>query len=594
MRQLLLVLLLVEVILQSPTAIFESDFAHLLEPYQSFAVRSGDRPWRRSKLAAVSQRRRNRVRGGGPGGLRLWLGPMVILGGIALLGFASFYMLDHLWTGGDAPKDSNGIGALEHYVKFDSHSITDAVGGLAGMTAAVLGIVITVVSLLVQLTSERYSGVAQMFLRDRTNVVVMAYYVVTGVVGVALSLAVHEAFVPRATVLAMMGATAFGLLIMLPYFAYVFRFLEPVNLVARIEREAVRDLIAASRDAEAVSSGQAPALIALEELTDITSNSISGKDKIIASRAVDAIKDLIVGYLAIKKTVHDQWFTISDEIRDNPDFVAMDAESLRDIEADKMWLEWKALRQYLGIYAEAQSAMPDINYLIAIDTRYIGEAALARADRNVVELVFRFMNSYLRAALNARAVRTAYNVLNQYRLLVESMIKGGAPELAIEGVRHMIYYGRTSYDMQLGFVTETVAYDVGAVCEFAHTFDPDGIDLKTLDMFLELDQPLRLKRQESGLQGIRKAQIKLACYYLATGADARARQIADDMAGEDRERLAAIRDQLTRVETKAFWEVIDRGRNFEYMPKKQKDQLGRFFDLLPEAPTAAPVVDPVD
>ena len=106
------------------------------------------------------------------------------------------------------------------------------------MTAAVLGIVITVVSLLVQLTSERYTGVAQMFLRDRTNVAVMAYYVVTCVVGVFLSLSLHADFVPRATVLAMMIATAFGLVIMLPYFAYVFRFLEPVNLIARIEAEA--------------------------------------------------------------------------------------------------------------------------------------------------------------------------------------------------------------------------------------------------------------------------------------------------------------------------------------------------------------------
>ncbi len=60
------------------------------------------------------------------------------------------------------------------------------------MTAAVLGIVITVVSLLVQLTAERYTGVAQMFLRDRTNVAVMAYYVVTCVVGVARQLSLHS------------------------------------------------------------------------------------------------------------------------------------------------------------------------------------------------------------------------------------------------------------------------------------------------------------------------------------------------------------------------------------------------------------------
>jgi hypothetical protein len=250
------------------------------------------------------------------------------------------------------------------------------------------------------------------------------------------------------------------------------------------------------------------------------------------------------------------------------------------LENERTWLEWKALRQYLGIYAEAQGSMPDINYLIAIDTRYVGEAALAKKEGAVVELAFRFMNSYLRAALNARAVRTAYNVLNQYRLMVESMMRGGADDMALEGVRHMIFYGRLSYDMQLSFVTETVAYDVSALCEYAHA-QKRGIDEKMLEMFLELDQPLRVKNQETGLQGIRKAQLKLACYYLAVGAEDRAQKIATDMAGEDRERLDTIREQLTRVESKEFWEIIDRGRNFEYMPPKQKAQMDRFFTLLP-------------
>ena len=514
-------------------------------------------------------------------GLSLWLVPIAILGGIALIGFAAFYLFDHNVTGGNTHPHEPGASSYTH---FEPGLIADAMAGLAGMTAAVLGIVITVVSLLVQLTSERYTGVAQMFLRDRTNIFVMSYYVVTCVVGVFASLSLHPEFVPRATVIAILGATVFGLVIMLPYFMYVFRFLAPTNLVERIQREAVDDVRSAAteRDADAIVMGQAPAIDALEELTDITSNSIGGKDKIIASRAVDAIRDFVVSYLDVKNQSQAAWFQIGPQIRNNPDFVAMDPESLRDLEADHTWLEWKALRQYLGIYAEAQGAMPDINYLIAIDTRYVGEAALAKNDRNVVDLAFRFMNSYLRAALNARAVRTAYNVLNQYRLLVESMIKSGADDLAIEGVRHMIYYGRTSYDMQLGFVTETVAYDVSAICEFAHAHDrKKNLDDAMLAMFLELDQPLRLKRQEAGLQGIRKAQIKLACYYLAAGADDRAKRIADDMAGEERERLGAIREQLSKVESKEFWEIIDRGRNFEYMPPRQKEQMAKFFALLP-------------
>jgi Predicted membrane protein (DUF2254) len=510
----------------------------------------------------------------------LWLLPITVLAAIAFAGFAGFYLLDHFVTGGGHVDDPGG--ALRRYVTFEPSMITDALPSLAAMTAAVLGIVITVVSIIVQLSSERYTGVTRMFLRDRVNIAVMAYFVVACVCGVFLSLSVHQDFVPRAAVLAMIAATAFGLVVMLPYFAYVFRFLEPTNLIARIRQEAAHKLAqgATAHDPAAIADAQVRALDAMEELTDITSNSISGKDKIIASRAVDAIKDYVLEYLRKKARLDTRWFQIREGIRDNPDFVAMDPESLAALESDRTWFEWKALRQYLGISAEAQGAMPDINYLIAIDTRYIGEAAQAQGDHHLVDLAFRFMNSYLRGALNARAVRTAYNVLNQYRLLVESMIRAGHDQAALTGVRHMIYYGRTSFDMQLGFVTETVAYDVSALCEFAHA-KRDSLDEAMMSMLLELDQPLRARRQESALQGIRKAQIKLACYYLSQGLSERARRIAEDMSGEEPARLRSIRAQLEAVSSKEFWEIIDRGRNFEYMPLAHRAQLATFFASVP-------------
>ncbi len=515
-----------------------------------------------------------------PLGKRLWLVPIAVLAAIALSGFAGLYLLDTFVTGGGHVSDPGG--ALSRYVMFEPSMITDALPSLAAMMAAVLGIVITVVSIIVQLSSERYTGVARMFLRDRVNVVVMAYFVVACVCGVFLSLSVREDFVPRAAVLVMMISTAFGLVVMLPYFAYVFRFLEPTNLIARIRQEATRDLErgATAKSAAAIDAAQVRALNAMEELTDITSNSISGKDKIIASRAVDAIKDYVLEYLDAKGHLDPRWFQIGEGLRDNPDFVAMDPESLSALEAERCWFEWKALRQYLGMSSEAQGAMPEINYLIAIDTRYIGEAALAKGDHALVDLSFRFMNSYLRASLNARAVRTAYNVLNQYRLLVEAMIRAGNDAAALAGVRHMIYYGRTSFDMQLGFVTETVAYDVSALCEFAHA-KRESLDDDMMSMLLELDQPLRARRQESALQGIRKAQIKLACYYLSQGLDERVRRIAEDMAGEEPGRLRVIREQLQAVDEKEFWEIIDRGRNFEYMPPAHREKLDAFFASIP-------------
>ncbi len=60
------------------------------------------------------------------------------------------------------------------------------------------------------------------------------------------------------------------------------------------------------------------------------------------------------------------------------------------------------------------------------------------------------MNSYLRATLNARDVRTAYNVLNQYRLLVEAMLAQRARRRARwRRVKYMNYYGHVSFDMKL-------------------------------------------------------------------------------------------------------------------------------------------------
>src|SRR5688572_31799591 len=70
-------------------------------------------------------------------GVRLWLVPMAILGGIALIAFASVYFLDHAVTGG-APK--TGDGAVSRYLHFEPGLISDAMAGLAAMTAAVLGI----------------------------------------------------------------------------------------------------------------------------------------------------------------------------------------------------------------------------------------------------------------------------------------------------------------------------------------------------------------------------------------------------------------------------------------------------------------------
>jgi hypothetical protein len=502
-----------------------------------------------------------------------------VLLAIALGGFWTLYSIDFFFTGRLATGSASN--PFEQFLKFDPATISDAISSLAGNIAAIFGLVITVVSIIVQLSADRYTGVTRMFFRDRLNIGVMAYYLVACVYAVWLSVSLQHDYVPRAVLVTMLGMTTMGLLLMAPYFGYVFWFLEPSTIVHRIRSDAVKTAARGALEASSRAgfAAQAVTLTAMEELTDITSNSISGKDKIIASGAVDALKDFALEYLKVKPRATADWFSVGPGIRENPDFVAMDPESLGELEQRRTWVEWKVMRQYLGIYNEALAEMRDINYLIAIDTRYIGEAAVRARDTELVGLVFRFMNSYMRATLNARDVRTAYNVLNQYRLLVEAMLRNGSTEAALQGVKYMKYYGHVSFDMKLTFVTETVAYDVSALCEIANQVGAKE-ERDMLAEFLELDQSVLARSQEKGLLGVRKAQVKLASYYLLTGQEEKARTICRDMEGEPRERLLAIRQQLESVTSKDFWEIIDRGRNFEFMPPDQRDCMRTFFSWL--------------
>ncbi len=223
-----------------------------------------------------------------------------------------------------------------------------------------------------------------------------------------------------------------------------------------------------------IAARQAQAMSGLAHLADIAVNALGQKDKVIASDASAALRRLLVEYQTRKPRLDARL------VRDRRGARRAIRTSSRwrpirstDLAARRTWLEWKGLRQIREVFGAALATMPEMAHVVAIDTRYVGEAALGAGDREVLALTVKFMNTYLRAALNARDVRTAYNVLNQYRQLAESLLAArGAPgawtqATLIEIAGHFKYYARLAHGIGLGFVTETAAYDLCALCEVA-------------------------------------------------------------------------------------------------------------------------------
>ncbi len=514
---------------------------------------------------------------------RIWFKPLVILSTASLSVLLLFVLVDYFVI-----SRHEGVRLWDLLALIHAEDAQQVVGGLVEVVAALLGIVITVASIIVQLAATRYTPrITDMYIRDKTSLTFLSYFVVTAVYCLWMTFVIRAGaashyFVPVSGLLVLYLMLTVGVLLMTPYFAYVFHFCDPENVVSRIKEQTLEPAQnLREKDSSDLSSQKMKMVDGIEQLSDVALNTLENKDKIIASRSVDSLHDLCSEYLGAKSTLPEAWFIIDGAIKQNPDFVALNPARLTELSEEKTWVEYKVLRQYQMIYNEALNRMRDLNYLIAIDTKYLGKKALELSDAGATGLCIKFFNTYLRATLNAKDVRTAYNVFNQYRQFAEQIILSKLPALAQEVGGYFRYYAQVAFNMKLSFVTETVAYDLAYLVELADKMKSPCADI-LLNTLLEVDKEPEAEEQETSLRGVRKAQIKLATHYLLKGDTERAKRIYEDMKEERPDRLRSIRNELNRVDSKDFWEVIDRGENFDYMEPKRKKTLETFFSWFPE------------
>jgi hypothetical protein len=502
-----------------------------------------------------------------------------ILLGLSCVIFAGFWLLDAAYFGRRTPATAH-LSAWRLLVDLDPETLQNALGSLAQVVVAVLGIAITVVSIVVQLAATRYTPrIAEMFFRDKKNLAIMGFFVVACINAVWISIVVTSGFVPRATVAMTTVVVTASLLLLVPYFAYVFAFLDPEKVIARIGHQVLDAVLArgsARRDRNDLDLRQASCVAGLEHLSDIAVNTVAQKDKIIATGAVTALREFAVKYLKEKGGLPAEWFVLGARIHGNPDFIALAPDAARAIEQKKVWVEWKVLHQFRSVFSEALDHLPELAHVVAIETRYIGEEALRHGDREVLVLAIRYFNTFLRGGLNQSDVRACYNIFHQFRLLAEHMMHKGHNDLVLEIGRCIAYYGQTAHKADLGFVTETAAHDLAVLCERAFVHDI-ACHNTLLDIFLEVDKEAENHIQEQTLRGVRKAQVRLATFYMTKNALPLADRIAADMRGEKPERMASIRAELGAVNEREFWEVTDRGVNFDYLDPSRKEKLDEFF-----------------
>jgi hypothetical protein len=537
--------------------------------------------------------------------MKAWSLPVLMIAGLAIVIFVvAFYLniLTGLTTNPEGANDTSASGLLHAILHQDVEQARATLGGLGEVMAAVLGLALTVSSIIVQLAATRFTPhITSLFFRARTNLLVLGFFVTATVFVVWVNFSIAESYVPRWGVLFSMILMTASLLLLFPYFAYVFDFLDPEKIVSRITANGLYACTPIrGRAAAAVDTRQQQAIQAVEHLTNIGLNALQQKDKNIASSAIDALCKFAVLYGETKAGMLQEWHRIPQWNRLTPDFVSLSSEAVGDLRERGTWLEWKILRQYQMVFSEGLTQIKDVCYLIAIDTRRLGEAAAQRRDLHALDLAIKFFNTYLRATINANDIRTAYNILHQYRQLGEMVLREAQEAVdravpkgereqrearerammlerrAVDVARFMRYYSSVAFQRGMVFIAEVIAHDIGTLCSAAfHRGSSCHEDI--LKIFLGVDDATESADKEKTLRGVRRAQIKLATDYLVHGAQECAKQVADDMRAEDYKRLRSIWHELAKLDSREFWEVNDRGSNFDYLTPEQKATLPQFF-----------------
>jgi hypothetical protein len=465
----------------------------------------------------------------------------------------------------------------------DSGSAYDALSNAAEVVAAVLAIAITVVAIVVELAANRYSHlITRLFIREPVNVAVLGLFVVTTIQCVWTAITLTEytegALIPQAGFAITMLLVTLSLLLLLPYIYFVFTFLSPISVIERIGRNAINAIRRVKPGN--VELSQARVKDAIDELQDVCRGAIVQGDRGIAMAGVSATTGLIRDYAAIRHDLPDDWFRVTQTIERDADFLALAADSLAAISEQGVWLESKVFRHLYALMTQSAMQTRDVANLIGIQTRGLGRD-LGEANSALLGLCILAFNSYLRTTINAGDARSAYYLMNQYRMLAEDLLKRGDDDRVLEITGYFREYGQLAHRTGLSFLLEAAAHDVVLLIEQAIRLDSHMVDL-LLGVLLELDQEIKEESQEDSLLGVRRAQIQLATLFLQLQQNARAQRIVMDLKSERIERLERLRAALEADERPQYWELTDRGANFAYLAPERREYLAPLFALLRE------------
>ncbi len=485
---------------------------------------------------------------------------------IAFVAFALFFGAEFFleWQHAGFP----GASATSWAEVGNTSKLVDILSPMARAYNNVLAMLIATIGLAIPLTANMHTPkLIEIFLKDGVNRFVLSYIAVGAAHTLWVDYMIGPKFAPIWSITIAVFMALVGWALLLPYFFYVVRFVDPSRLVIRLRDNVMEIVESVSERRRDPLEAQIEISTRLHQIGTIIIKSLDRNDRDVAAEGAWAIKLLIDHYDKYKSRMPKDWFRV-----DRADFIGLSDEALDFMSENRTWFEMKCLHQIEhGFMRALHGANVNVSTFSDV-TRVIGTRAEGHHDEQTIRLAIRFFNNYLREAIKARNLRAVYDVFYQYRRFGRDLVD--RPELLRELGSHFAYYGVMAKAYGMVFAPQLVVFDLGYVTRRAYErASPAASDL--LKTVLALPH-----RTGNDLHSMAvKAKLILGGFFIENKHDDEAQTVRENLKDVDVVQIARLQGELLAAD-RSFFEVTDRQLNVEYVPPERREPLKQFCASL--------------
>ena len=491
---------------------------------------------------------------------------LLIMAGIVIvvIGAEFWYELSKLL-------DEHGAGLAMSEILFDKDKIRPAAMKAAqSYTTGLLTMNLTFIGLAIPLTANMYTPkLIELFVRDRINLTVLCTFAGLSVHSMAVTV-----FEKQAGLLSLwiaLGGAMFGWMVILPYYFYVLSFLNPVTIIDRVKRTLIDELEDAADGKHSPVSSQRRVNQKILNLGSVLIRAVERADRDVSNDALHAHSDVLRRYAELKARMSPEFYKVTDAI-----MVGSSRSAIGVINDGRFWVEQKVLTQFILAFTSALGKMPDAVSAIANEVKDLaGDQAKPSGDPAVMDLEIRVVNTFVREAVKKKDINAVFDVLYQHFSMIRKVMIP-RPEKVPELAANFRYYADFAKASGVAMVYELSAQDLGYLTEFA-------FDNKVPTATVLFDTLLAFEGADKNAR-IVKPRMRLGGYFIDHPEHAaHLSRIVESFNGIPAPVVHQAAKDLITWCPKVFWEVTDRGLNFDFVDAERTKAIERFLDRLPES-----------